>query len=205
MTTMTKEILIAMGLTEEQAQKVITEHNKTISDSYITKARFNEVNNSKKDLEKQLSDRDKQLTELGEKAKGNEALQTQIQELQAANKTAKENYEKQLSEQAFNFALDKGLSASGAKNPKVLKGLLDMEKLSLEGDAIKGLEDQIKAIKESDGYLFGEVPGDKGANPGGGGGSKLTLAQQYEEAKKANNIKEMVRIKQEAFSKNEPI
>ncbi|MEK5167194.1 phage scaffolding protein, partial [Paenibacillus sp. FSL R5-0527] len=58
--------------------------------NWFPKEKFDEVYNAKKQAETDLKERDKQLSQLQEAAKGNEALQTQIKELQEANKTATE-------------------------------------------------------------------------------------------------------------------
>ena len=47
---MEKQKLLDLGLTEEQADKVLAE-NKTQLEGFIPKARFNEVNDAKKKLE----------------------------------------------------------------------------------------------------------------------------------------------------------
>ena len=60
---MNKEDLIAMGLTEEQAKKVMD----SLDGNFVTKTRFNEVNEENKTLKKSVSDRDKQLEDLNRK------------------------------------------------------------------------------------------------------------------------------------------
>ena len=84
---MTKEQLLEMGLTEEQADKVLSAHKEELK-GYIPKTRFDEVNDAKKDLENQLKDRDKQLKDLQEKVNGNEELEKTIKDLQESNKKA---------------------------------------------------------------------------------------------------------------------
>lgn len=59
---MNKEELIAMGLTEEQAKKVMD----SLDGNFVTKTRFNEINEENKTLKKSVSDRDKQLEEFEE-------------------------------------------------------------------------------------------------------------------------------------------
>lgn len=54
---MKKEELIAKGLTEEQATAVIDIYTNEMK-GFIPKARFDEVNTAKADLEKQVADRD---------------------------------------------------------------------------------------------------------------------------------------------------
>nr|DAS96384.1 MAG TPA: minor structural protein [Caudoviricetes sp.] len=59
-----------------------------------------------------------------------------------------------------NLKLDHGMQIafkdSKAKDGKLIKALVDMDKLSLdeESGSIKGLDEQIKSIKESHAYLF---------------------------------------------------
>ena len=53
-------------------------------------------------------------------------------------------------------ALDAALRDGKAKNPKLVKAALDMEKIKLDGDKLYGLDDQVEALKKSDPYLFEE-------------------------------------------------
>lgn len=140
-----------------------------ISDgSYIPKAKFDDVNNQLKDYKSQIADRDKQLQELGEKAKGNEELTKQIDDLKKLNETTTSEYQQKLEKQAFDHALDRALSDAKVKNTKAVKALLDHDTIKLDGDSLKGLEEQLKTIKESDGYLFNEEAG----------GTKPTFSQE---------------------------
>ena len=82
---MTKEELVSMGLSEEQAGKVLDAHKEELKE-YVPKSRFNEVNEEKKTLKSQLADRDKQLTELKNTAGDNEQLKQKIAELEDTNK-----------------------------------------------------------------------------------------------------------------------
>lgn len=170
---MTKEQLIEMGLTEEQAEKVLAAHKKAL-ENFIPKSRFDEVNETKKELEQQLKDRDKQLKELADKAKGNEDLVKQITELQEANKKAIQDYEERFKKQAFDFAVESAIhNVKGSSvNPKAIKALLNLDNIKLDGDKLIGFDEQIAELKKTDGYLFAAAPaGGGGANPPGGGGT----------------------------------
>ena len=61
---MKKEDLLTMGLTEDQAKKVMD----SLDGDFVTKARFNEVNEELKSVKKSVSDRDKQLEDLKKSA-----------------------------------------------------------------------------------------------------------------------------------------
>ncbi|WP_368298384.1 phage scaffolding protein [Cytobacillus firmus] len=122
--------------------------------NWIPKEKFNELNENTKELKKQLKDRDAQLAELGEKAKGHEELTAKINELTEANKKTEADYQKKLDQQAFDFALKSALTSVKAKNPKAVEALLNKESIKLDGDKLLGLADQLKALQKSDAYLF---------------------------------------------------
>ena len=184
---MTKEQLIAMGLTEEQADKVLSASNEEMKNS-IPKARFDEVNNSNKDLKQQITERDKQLEDLKKSAGDNEALKTEIQKLQKDNETKVADYEGKLKQLKVDSADELALTNAKAKNTKAVKALLDLEKAELDGDAVKGLDDQIKKLTESEDskFLFGADDGSfKGTKPGEGNSDKAeaaTVEQEFEKA-----------------------
>lgn len=146
---MNKEQLIALGLTEEQADKVVEGYGQM-----VPKSRLDEKIKEAKEYKDQVIDRDTQLTDLQSKAAGNEALQGEITKLQDANKQAVADYETKLQEQSYTFALDSALSGAKVKNVKAIKALLDSEKIKLDGDKLSGLDEQLVALKTSDAYLF---------------------------------------------------
>ena len=155
---MTKEILMKMGLTEEQATKVLEAHTTIINGKYIPKERFDEVNTKVKQLETSVSERDKQLDDLKKSTGDVEALKNQIQTLQNDNKTKEEAYKVELSNLKKNNALDLALTGAKVKNSKAIKALLDDGKIKLKDDGtLEGLTEQLEAIKKSDAYLFEET------------------------------------------------
>lgn len=163
---MNKEQLIKMGLTEEQADKVM----ESLDGNFVTKKRFDEVNTTNKQLKDDLKNRDQQLEEL--KKVDAAGLQAKIDQLQADNKAAKEKFEADLKQVQIDNAIEKALVASKAKNTATVKPLLDLKNVELDGETIKGLEDQLKKLKEADDtkFLFDaeepNKPGFKGFKPG---------------------------------------
>ncbi|WP_374964612.1 phage scaffolding protein [Lysinibacillus sp. RS5] len=146
---MNKEQLIALGLTDEQAQQVVDGFG-----TMVPKTRLDDKIKELKTANDTIVERDTQLEELKPKAAGNEALLQQIQQLQNDNKTATEKYQSELTEQQRAFALDSALKDAKVHNPKSVKALLDMEKIKLNGEALEGLMEQLEALKQSDAYLF---------------------------------------------------
>ena len=185
---MTKEELMALGLTEEQAAKVLEGYK-----GYVPKTRFDEVNEAKKRAEAVIAERDKQLDAL-QKASGDaEALKAQIAKLQDENKVAADKFKADVKALLVNSIVERDLFKAGAKNIKAAKALLvDLDKAELDGENVKGLADQIKKLQEDEGskFLFddrggqlkGLVPGQKrddAANPVGDGAYLVTLAPSF--------------------------
>lgn len=152
---MTLEELLELGLEEEVANKVIEVYRTSIKDEYIPIARFNEVNEDKKALKTQLDDRDIQLGELKIKATGNEDLTTKIAELETLNTTTKTEYEEKIKVLRKETSIELALKDNKAKNIKAVKVLLDLEKVSLDGENLIGLDEQLETLKEKESYLFG--------------------------------------------------
>lgn len=175
--------LLGEELFKQVAEKVGDHKLAVVSDgSWFPKSKFDEVNEAKKSLEAALKDRDKQLEDLKKSTGDNKALQEQIEQLQAENKTAKEKYETALNELKTNTALKLALSGK-VHDPDLVVGLLDKSKIELDdtGNVKAGFDDQLKALQESKAFLFvqeqtprfrGMSPADGAADGGGGGGDK---------------------------------
>ncbi|MBM4762714.1 phage scaffolding protein [Bacillus sp. B15-48] len=148
---MNREFLKNLGLEDEAIDKIMSEHGKTVNK---TKEQLDSVTTERDNLNGQIKERDNQLEDLKVKANGSEALQQQIQQLQDDNKKIKSDYEAKIQQQVFDHTLKDALGAAKVRNPKAAKALLNLESIKLDGDKLLGLEDQLKAIKESDPYLF---------------------------------------------------
>lgn len=166
-----KELLKNAGVEESKIEGIITNFNKEVPKYLIPKDKFNDLNQTKKDLEDQISERDKQLEELKKvDAKG---LQEKIDELQKANETAKTEYETKLKETQLSSALKLAL-AGKVHDADLVAGLIDKSKIELgdDGNVSKGLDEQIKTLQESKSFLFVPDKKDtqkfKGFVPGGG-------------------------------------
>lgn len=158
---MKKEDLIAMGLTEEQANKVLEAYTESLK-GFIPKARFDEVNDAKKDLEQQLKDRDKQLDDLSKKVKDNEELSKQIKDLQDANKATRDQYEAKINDMKIEAAIRDKLTDT--KYPDLLITKFDKSKLVVGADGtVSGIDEQLTGLKEIYKDLF--TPDVKGNPP----------------------------------------
>lgn len=184
---MTKEELLALGVTEEQAKKIV-EDQKT---NFVPVSQFNEMKEGKKALDAQIAERDKQLKDLQAKAGDNEELKQQIQSLQDANKEAEKKYKAELRQIALDNAIDKALTSAHARNNKAVRALLDMNGVDLDEDGkLIGVAKQLKKLAEDEGtkFLF-EAEDPAGGKPklagmapirkDGGGGTGGSLGAQF--------------------------
>lgn len=79
-----------------------------------------------------------------------------VEELKTSLSNLQKQYDTDISAARLDNALNLALAEAKAKNPKLAKGALDMSLLKLDGDKLLGFDEQIKKLKESDGYLFEE-------------------------------------------------
>lgn len=153
---MKREFLKDLGIADDVIDKIMAEHGRTVNSMKDELEKSKELEQQIEGLKEQLQQRDQQLEELKTKATGNEELQQQIQTLQEQNKQLQQEYESKIQKQTFEFALERALTSSKARNPKAVKALLDTEVIKLDGDKLLGLEEQLSKLKETDPYLFEE-------------------------------------------------
>lgn len=170
------EILKAQNLTDEQINNITTKmKEEKIYTTSLENAdeRYTKLKSQKADLDEQIKTANTTITELKKNNKDNEALQKTIQDHEATI----ENLKKESAQKDFNYALDSALKDNKCKNAKALKALLDLENIKFNEGKLEGLEGQLNALKESDGYLFdtsNPAPGNTGGagnHPRVGGGA----------------------------------
>jgi Phage minor structural protein GP20. len=191
-----KEQFIALGLSEELADKAATASADELK-GFVPKARFDEVNEAKKQAEGGIAERDKQIADLGKTAGLSEEFKKQIETLQGENKTAKEQYEADVKALRLDTALKLSLSGQ-VHDPDIVAGLLDKTKIELneDGSVKGGLDDQVTSLRESKAFLFvpkeDGKPAFKGAKPADGtpgsqgGDEKPSYGKQAAQAKQVD-------------------
>lgn len=205
-----KDKLVKLGLSDELAQKVVDNFGDIVDGVYVTKERFNEVNKEKKTLEDTVAERDKQLEQIKKDNDSNEDLKKTIQDLQKANKDAKDEADKALAAERKSNAIKLELIGK-VHNPDVVMNMLKMDDIIMDdnGKVKSGLKESLAGLKKTDSYLF--IPEDnnngsnqnnaqsyvKGATPKDGEGARPTnlspgelfaksLAKGHNEAIKAS-------------------
>lgn len=177
-----KEILKAQSLTDEQINNITAKmKEEKIYTTSLENAdeRYTKLKGQKADLDEQIKAANTTITELKKNNKDNEALQKTIQD----HETTIENLKKESAQKDFNYALDSALKDNKCKNAKALKALLDLDNIEFNEGKLEGLEGQLNALKESDGYLFdtsNPAPGNTGGAGNhprvGGGAGEVTKA-----------------------------
>lgn len=148
-----KELLKKSGIEEAKIEGVITEVNKEIPKYLIPKDKYNEISESKKQLEADIKERNGQLEALKTSTGDLETLKSTIAQLQTDNKKKDEDYQKQLKDIQLSNAIKLALVGK-VHDEDIVSGLFDKEKLVVDDGKVIGLDEQIGKLKESKAFLF---------------------------------------------------
>ena len=147
-----------------------TELNKLLPEDWIPKAKYNELNESKKLAEDNLKKANATLEELKGKAGLSDEYKAQIDKLKEEAKKAEETHKATITQMKRDSAIDSALASAKARNSKAVRALLDEGKLVLNEDGtLSGLKEQIEAVKKENAFLFDSSDDDNGGGGNGGG------------------------------------
>lgn len=174
---------------------VIKSVNKEFPNYAVPKDEFNKVSNAKKQLEKDIKDRDDQIENIKKSAGDNEELKKEIENLQEENKTKDEEYKKQLQELSINTAIK--LAVQDAKDIDTVAMLIDKSKLVVSDDGkVSGLDEQLTSLRKDKSFLFDENKNNKNDgdtdynyNPAGGNKNTNSGATSFVDVIKENQSK----------------
>lgn len=148
---MKKEDLIALGIDEETAKSVMALHGKTVTQ---LNAQVATVEGERDSAKQELQANQSELDALKESAKGNEALEQQLADLQAKFDESKTNSDKQLSEQQKDFAIKLALKEAKALDEDIVLGQLDKDTIKVVDGKLQGFDEQLEGLQESKSFLF---------------------------------------------------
>lgn len=175
---MTREELKALGLSDEQIEKVVEDYGK----NYVSKSQFNQKNEEAKHLKGEADTFKKEIEELKKTNKDNADLAAQIEKMKEDAKTREQTYKANTKKMQIDSLVDLALVKNKAKNPKAVKALLvDLDKAEIVDGAIKGLDEQFKKLKETDAYMFeteDDSSGSKGFKAGQGDSNKKSITHE---------------------------
>lgn len=148
---MKKEDLIALGIDEETAKSVMALHGKTVTQ---LNAQVATVEGERDSAKQELQANQSELDALKESAKGNEALEQQLADLQTKFDESKTNSDKQLSEQQKDFAIKLALKEAKALDEDIVLGQLDKDTIKVVDGKLQGFDEQLEGLQESKSFLF---------------------------------------------------
>ena len=205
---MKKDKFLELGVSDEIAEKIVSLVNEEFS-GFVPKSRLDKVIEQR---DKYKADYDASVDELGKlanSAKDIDSLKGELTKLQETNKQLISDHEAEILKLTFDNAVERALTKAEAKNTKAVKALMSdfLADAKLDGDSVKGIDEAIAKLKESDGYLFNTVPSNNnptGHTPKGNSGSNVeqtprsVFEARLAEAKANHNQVEQIKIKQEA-------
>ncbi len=127
-----EELLKGLGIEAETITKIVEGMKE--SKMFISKEENIDIRYKK--LKKDFEDSKKTIDNLTEQNKGNEELQKTISE-----------YENKLKQTNIDYAIKDALK--GVKHSELLKSQFNMDKLTYEDGQVKGIDEQLKTLKET--------------------------------------------------------
>lgn len=146
-----REILTNAGVEENTIKTIETAmkaNNIFITSEQNADIRIKKYKEKQKSLEDSITDLQEKVDAYSDFEKEKLSLTKEI-----------ENLKKEASDKDFNIALESALKEAKVKNSKLVKALLDNEKLTLKDGKLEGIDDQLKTIKEENDFLFEKIPG----------------------------------------------
>lgn len=181
---MKKEQLTALGISEEQAGKVL-ELVKEETKEMIPKHRFDEVTQSKNTLQEQLKTANATIENLKKFEGTNQQLTEKIEKYQAEAKAKEAEYATNLKNLSKKNLIKVALLSMENRpyDVDIVSGLLDGEKILLDDKSEKilsGLTEQLENLRKEKPFLFSVGKGDPNPKgnppPDGDGGNSGTDA-----------------------------
>lgn len=188
---MKTEDLKAQGLTDEQITFVMGENGKDLKvlqdENATLKTEKAQLENDKKVITKEKEDKEKAIADLQKNSISKDEYDKKIKEIEDSAKNEKTEY---ILSQLVDKALDDAKILKNENSRKAVKGLLDMEKVSIAKDekTLVGLKEQLDELKKTDSYFFEKkASGYEPVNPEGDkgdGDGEVSMAANF--AKEAN-------------------
>jgi hypothetical protein len=154
---MKREFLEELKLDKEVIDKIMNENGKDIE------AEKSKVTTKDKELEgmkTQLGEANKQIESF--KGMDIEGIKKAADDWKTKAEQAEVEAKKQIEKLQFDHSLETELQKAGARNPKTVKALLNMDSLKNADGTIIGLKEQLEKLKTDEAYLFNEDPGQEG-------------------------------------------
>jgi hypothetical protein len=163
---MTKSELLELGITEEQADKIVEDYGK----NYVSKSQFNAKNEELKNRKDEVKTLTDEIENLKQSNANNQELIKQIDDLKAAAATRENEYAAKLKAMEVDSIVDKSIMSLNGKNTKAIRALLDLNEAKVENGEVVGLKEQLESVQKDNPYLFGTDVKPNSTLPGEPGG-----------------------------------
>ena len=146
---MKREFLKAMGLTDEQIDKIMDEHGKTTNS---LKTDIETLKQEGISFKEQLENANSKIEEF--KSMDIDKIKSEAEDYKVKFEQSEKDAKEKLEKMQFDHILENALILAKAKDPKLVKVLLESDALKLKGDEIIGLKEQLDKVKLEKDYLF---------------------------------------------------
>ncbi|WP_270538119.1 phage scaffolding protein [Streptococcus anginosus] len=147
----TKEELLKLGLTEEQAKDVFALRGKELNED---KSALDTITKERDSLKDQLQKAEEQVENLKSLESISAEQKDAIDKLQADYDKYKQEAEAELAKTNKVNAINLALKDTKAHNPAALMKFIDVDAIEVDDNGKPKLDDVINGLKESDPYLF---------------------------------------------------
>ncbi len=185
---MKREFLQNLGIEDKSIIDKILDENS--ADIGRAKGATDELNSQITQLRTQLNDKTTEYNTLKESTKDYDSLKSQVTQLTNDNNSLKAEMNTKVTELHKTHAIEGELRNAKAKSLKSVMAHLDMDKITYENGELKGLTEQLDALKsgEDTSFLFGDTHGGSPAGtqpntpPNGGNGGTPPSGKSFADA-----------------------
>lgn len=154
---MKTDFLKNLGITEQSViDQIMAENGRDVN---AAKADLNNYKQQVTDLQGQITAKDNEIATLNAKVGEVETLRNENAQLKTDKTNLTNELNTKVSEIKKTHAIESGVRDAKARNVKAVMAQLDISKITYENDELKGLTEQLDALKtgEDTSFLFGEV------------------------------------------------
>ena len=183
---MKSEFLKNLGITEQSViDQIMAENGRDVEK---VRTDLNAARQQVTELQGQLTTKNGEIADLQKKVGDTDALNQQIAQLTTDKTNLTNELNTKVSQIQKTHAIETGVRDAKARNIKAVLAQLDMEKITYENGELKGLSEQLEALKtgEDTSFLFGEArtapSGTHVSTPPANGGTNPPTSKTFAEA-----------------------
>jgi len=184
---MKRDFLKSLGIEDKETIDKIMDENS--ADIGRAKGELQTYKDKVTELEGTIRDKDKEISTLNTKVGDTDALNQEIAQLKNDKNDLTNRLNTEVSKIQKTHAIESGVRDAKARNVKAVLAQLDLEKITYENGELKGLSEQLDALKtgEDTSFLFGEArpgapSGTQPGTPSGGNGGNPPTSKTFAEA-----------------------